>query len=174
MMIAAGQSWRMTLAIVAALAGMGTLAACTTSPAGPVGQETPAPTPASDGGPRILDQGRASILRANSGLTLQWISWDFRGPATVQVEADGRWHLTGSQRDPDGGGFVRIDGHVTEVGHDYFVFDGEIVIEDTPDAGRRCRDDKTWTFGITQNRSYWRLREFEWCDGLTDYIDIYF
>ena len=63
---------------------------------------------------------------------------------------------------------------MTEIGADYFVFDGTIRIADTPDAGRRCEADKVWHFAVTQNRPYWRLREFEWCDGLTDYIDIYF
>ena len=28
--------------------------------------------------------------------------------------------------------------------------------------------------GPSVNRRYWRMREFEWCDRLTDYIDIYF
>ncbi len=44
----------------------------------------------------------------------------------------------------------------------------------TPDAGRRCEANKAWRFAVTQNRPWWRLREFEWSDGLTDYVDIYF
>jgi len=27
---------------------------------------------------------------------------------------------------------------------------------------------------VTQNRRYWRIRTFEWCDDLTDYVDVYF
>ena len=30
------------------------------------------------------------------------------------------------------------------------------------------------TFRVTQNRKYWRLQQMEVCDGLTDYVDIYF
>ena len=116
----------------------------------------------------------AERLRANKGLTLQWIDWNRRGTATVTVRDNGEWHLAGSQRARDGKGRLTLDGVVTEVGRDYFVFDGTISITDTPDAGRKCSADKVWQFGITQRRSYWRLREFEWCDGLTDYIDIYF
>ena len=29
-----------------------------------------------------------------------------------------------------------------------------------------------WVYA--DGRKYWRLRDFDWCDGLTDYIDIYF
>ncbi len=47
-------------------------------------------------------------------------------------------------------------------------------ILDAPDQGRACEADKSWHFAITQQRLYFRLREFEWCDRLTDYIDIYF
>jgi hypothetical protein len=34
--------------------------------------------------------------------------------------------------------------------------------------------DKAWHFAVMQNRPYWRLREFDWCEDLTDYVDIYF
>ena len=47
-------------------------------------------------------------------------------------------------------------------------------ITDTPDRGRTCERRKTWHFAVTQRRSFYRLREFEWCDGLTDYVDVYF
>jgi hypothetical protein len=46
---------------------------------------------------------------------------------------------------------------ITEIGDDYFLLNGRITIGDTPDAGRSC----------------YRLREFERCDYLTDYADIY-
>ena len=51
---------------------------------------------------------------------------------------------------------------------------GRIAIIDTPDPGRQCIRNGPMRFAVTQNRPYWRLREFEWCDGLTDYVDIYF
>ena len=63
---------------------------------------------------------------------------------------------------------------MTEIGTGYFTFKGTIRIKDTPDRNRSCEKTKNWHFAVTQNRPYFRLREFEWCDYLTDYIDIYF
>ena len=122
---------------------------------------------------RILDRRSASRILANKGLTLQWIDWGRRGNARVSREG-GRWALRGRQEQRNGPGRLAMDGTIEEIGTDYFVFRGKISITDTPDAGRSCSMDKTWRFAITRNRSYYRLREFEWCDDLTDYIDLYF
>lgn len=134
----------------------------------------PAPTPAPEAAATlVLDRAAADRLLGASGVTLQWIDWNTRGPVAV-TEAGGTIRLTASQRQAGGPGGLFLDGEVREIGADYFVFDGVIRIAETPDAGRFCEADKLWHFAITQNRRYWRLREFEWCDGLTDYIDIYF
>lgn len=131
----------------------------------------PAP-PAGVGQTRVLDQLGAARLRANKGITLQWIDWNTRG--SVSVESAGPvWHLRGAQA-AAGSGRLLVDGDVTEIGPDYFVLVGTIRITDTPDPGRTCEKRATWRFAITQNRPYYRMRTFEWCDGLTDYIDIYF
>lgn len=122
---------------------------------------------------RILDGRSAGRILANKGLTLQWIDWERRGNARVSREG-GLWRLRGRQEQRNGPGRLAMDGTIEEIGTDYFVFRGRISITDTPDAGRDCAMDKTWRFAITQNRSYYRLREFEWCDDLTDYIDLYF
>ncbi|MXO65069.1 hypothetical protein GRI91_04825 [Altererythrobacter endophyticus] len=121
----------------------------------------------------ILSAEAANRLRHNSGVTLQWIGWDQRGTLNAWNDR-GLIRLKGGQRSDDQPGGLTLEGVVTEIGADHFVFDGRITIKDTPDIGRDCSADKSWYFGITQNRKYWRLREFEWCDGLTDYIDIYF
>jgi len=55
-----------------------------------------------------------------------------------------------------------------------FTFRGQISILDTPDRGRNCLRDGTYEFRVTQRRRYWRLQQMEVCDGLTDYVDIYF
>jgi hypothetical protein len=34
--------------------------------------------------------------------------------------------------------------------------------------------DGSYEFRITGRRRYWRLQQMEQCDGLTDYVDIYF
>ncbi len=124
--------------------------------------------------PDELDGTTLERLQSNRGITLQWIGWDQRGMALVRRGADGTVRLSGGQIDPKGAGTLWIDGKVIEAGADYFVIDGLIRIADAPDEGRVCEANKRWHFAITQNRKYYRLREFEWCDGLTDYVDIYF
>lgn len=154
------------------------LAACTAAPPPietpplPPAPDTSVPAPAEPA--RILSPDAADRLRNNSGITLQWISWDHRGDVAVTVDENGIWRLSGSQSAQDGPGRLAVEGRVTEIGADYFLLDGRVTIADTPDAGRQCSEDKVWRFGVTQDREYWRLREFEWCDGLTDYVDIYF
>lgn len=144
------------------------LAACAAPQATPPVASAPLPFAT-----RILDPAAAARLRANKGVTVQWIGWNDRGTASVTDNA-GTLTLRAAQAQPDGPGRLLLDGTVSEIGADYFVFDGTIRITDTPDAGRRCEATKIWHFAVTQNRPYWRLREFEWCDGLTDYVDIYF
>lgn len=122
---------------------------------------------------RVLSAKAAQRLAANKGLTLQWIDWNTRGTAVVRREGK-VWRLRGAQAEAGGPGRLFLDGTITEIGADYFTFEGRIAITDTPDAGRKCDKSKTWHFAITQNRRYYRLREFEWCDGLTDYVDIHF
>ncbi|MGV3512157.1 MAG: hypothetical protein ACO1OX_09170 [Novosphingobium sp.] len=139
-----------------------------TSPTAP-----PPQVPASPAITRIMDRTAADQLLRNAGVTLQWIDWNTRGTANVRDDF-GVIRLTASQASANGPGRPWLDGRVTEVGADYFVFAGTIRITDTPDAGRKCeatRED--WRFAVTQNRPYWRLRTFEWCDELTDYIDIH-
>lgn len=121
---------------------------------------------------RILDAGAAQRLVANKGLSLQWIDWNTRGTAVVS-RVGGVWRLRGAQTEAGGQGRLFLDGVITEIGADYFTFHGRIAITDTPDKGRRCDRTKTWHFAVTQKRPYYRLREFEWCDRLTDYVDIY-
>lgn len=130
----------------------------------------------------VGDQAARDRLRNNSGLTLQWISWDYRGH--LDVTQDGALvRLRGSQNGSDAppgakdaaSGRLELDGVVTDIASDHFSFDGTITIIDAPDAGRDCIRTGPMLFQITQNRKYWRLQNMEACgDGLTDYVDIYF
>jgi hypothetical protein len=146
------------------------LAACATMPPEP---PPPAEDPARQSpATRVIDRAAAERLIANKGVTLQWIDWNTRGTANARWRGEALL-LTAAQA-KSGAGRLFLDGVVEEIGSDYFTFRGTIRIEDAPDPGRRCEMTKLWRFAVTQNRPYWRLREFEWCDGLTDYIDIYF
>lgn len=163
----------------AAIALIGALGGCQTVGSG---ANPSSPQPASDAPnnqalpvtrTRVDDQAALEKLRGNSGLTLQWIDWNQRG--TVDVSQRGPVvHLKGSQIAKDGKGRLELEGDVLSITSDHFIFVGRIAITDTPDPGRRCVKDGAMEFAITQGRKYWRMREFEWCDQLTDYIDIYF
>ena len=123
--------------------------------------------------PTLISSPRdAQRLAHATGVTLQWIDWNTRG--SVRVVRGPVWRLTASQAEAGGPGRLHMDGEIVEIGEGYFTFRGTIRITDTPDRSRQCEADKTWHFAITQNRPYYRLREFEWCDQLTDYIDIHF
>lgn len=122
---------------------------------------------------RILDSQGADRLMRNEGVSLQWINWEERGGAWVMETTGGHWLLLAGQRATNGA-MLDVEGFITEIGRDYFVLEGTVKIFGTPDGDRQCNATKSWRFEVTQNRSYYRLREFEWCDNLTDYIDIYF
>lgn len=137
------------------------------------GEEADLPDPGPAAPTRVLSPRDADRLRALKGLTLQWISWDRRGAASVAIDQEGVWRLYGEQTGPDAQAVV-VDGTITEIGADYFTLEGAVTIVNTPDEGRTCEGYGTWRFAVTQNRKYYRLRQFEWCDQLTDYVDLYF
>jgi hypothetical protein len=121
---------------------------------------------------RVTSPRDAQRLLSSSGVTLQWIDWNTRG--SVHVVRGPLWRISASQAQAGGPGRLQLDGDIVAVGPGSFTLRGTIRIIDTPDRGRRCEATKDWHFAITQHRPYYRLREFEWCDGLTDYIDIHF
>ena len=121
----------------------------------------------------VRDTAALARLRRNSGITLQWISFESptRGHVTV-TERGGLVHLRGSQA--GNGGVLTLEGDVLSIDAASFTFRGRISIVDTPDRGRNCLRDGAYEFRVTQRRRYWRLQQMEVCDGLTDYVDIYF
>jgi hypothetical protein len=121
----------------------------------------------------IRNQAALEKLRGNAGINLQWNYDSPRGDLAV-TQVGNVVHLKGMQNAANGTGRLEIDGDVLSIDSTHFIFRGRISMIDTPDAGRKCTKDGDSEFAITQNRKYWRMREFEWCDGLTDYIDIYF
>jgi hypothetical protein len=131
--------------------------------------DTPAAIPT-----KVISVEDLSRLINNKGMGLQWMSGPARGEVRVLVDtATGQWFVRGTHGDQSGA-YVAVEGFISEVGEKYFQLTGDLTILNTPDAGRTCRAFGDWRFEITQNRKYYRLRHFEWCDGLTDYIDIYF
>ncbi len=130
--------------------------------------KTPSPT-------LIAHQPTLEKILGNSGISLQWISWEPRDRGELQARWRGKTlYLQGEQKAPTGSASLILDGRVVTVTDNSFTFNGTLRIIDTPDLGRQCKKEGKSTFAITQNRKYFRLREFEWCDRLTDYVDIYF
>jgi len=128
---------------------------------------------AAPSGTEVRDPAALARLRANSGMTLQWIGWERRGHVDVS-ERGGFVHLIGIQTEPGGRGDVEIDGDVVSIDARSFTFRGHIAIIGVPDPGRECIRDGEFEFRVTGTRRYWRLQQMEACGGLTDYVDIYF
>lgn len=123
----------------------------------------------------VNDDAALQRLRRNSGITLQWISFETRGRGHVVATMRGELlHLSGSQTERGGPGRLTLDGDVIRVDPRSFTFRGRILITGTPDPDRNCVRDGIYEFRVTQRRRYWRLQDFEACDGLADYVDIYF
>ena len=123
----------------------------------------------------VNDRTALNRLRRNSGITLQWISFDYaqRGHVVAQMNG-GLLHLNGAHNAQSGPGRLTLDGDVLRINPRSFVFRGRIAITDAPDRGRNCIREGTYEFRSTGTRRYWRLQDFEACDGLADYVDIYF
>ncbi len=122
----------------------------------------------------VQDQSALEKILGNEGISMQWLGWTEERGLLDAFWIGKTLHLKGSQSQKDGTGKLFIDGYVVRVDKTSFIFRGTISITDSPDQGRKCTKNGDSPFAITQNRKYWRMREFEWCDYLTDYIDIYF
>ena len=126
-------------------------------------------------GTQVNDPAALARLRHNSGITLQWIGFETPERGHVRVtERGGVVHLRGSHAGRGGGGRLEVEGDILSIDARSFAFRGRIVITDTPDPGRECVRDGEFEFRATGTRRYWRLQQMEACDGLTDYVDIYF
>ena len=71
--------------------------------------------------------------------------------------------------------YLKIKGTIIEITSKKLTFTGRIEssiyhIQD----GKPCIKEGTFDFVSTKNRKYWRCRNMNGCDGVTDYVDIYF
>ena len=125
----------------------------------------------------VIDTQFARMLLGRHKLSLQWVSWNYFGVATV-TNRRGVYSIKGEQRGSgrDAGNYVTIDGRVTTISSDHFRFDGKIVTRVSHiNGGAPCVREGEYTFKITGKRRYWRLQEMDSpCDTATDYVDIYF
>ena len=123
----------------------------------------------------VNDTKARAMLLGRHRLSLQWISWDYFGTATV-TNRRGTFYLKGEQKQRRGTDYLKIDGRITEINAKNFKFDGTIIMQiSSINNGEPCRREGEMTFRITGNRRYWRLAEMtNPCDSATDYVDIFF
>ena len=123
----------------------------------------------------INDKSAAQMLLGKHRLSLQWISWDRFGTATVTNRA-AVYSVKGEQKGRGNIDYVRIDGMIVSIDSKQFVFEGSIVTRISHiNGGEPCTRQGDFTFRITGKRKYWRLMEMDNpCDTATDYVDIYF
>ena len=113
------------------------------------------------------------LLLGDHLLSLQWISWDHFGQATVIQEGD-KLLLKGEQR--KGEDYLTIQGTITEVLPRGFRFYGRVTMRVSHiNKGQPCVRDGDLTFMASGARKFWRMREMNNpCDEAADYVDIYF
>lgn len=116
-----------------------------------------------------------NMLLGKHMLSLQWISWDYFGSATV-TNKGGVFYLKGKQKSRENSDFLEVDGVITEINEKDFKFDGTVTMQISHiNNGEPCERTGEMTFAITGKRKYWRMREMKSpCDVTTDYVDIYF
>ena len=126
---------------------------------------------------KINNADGARMLLGRHKLSLQWVSWDYFGAATVTT-GRGVYTIKGEQqgRGQSKGDYVTVDGIITSIEEKEFVFQGKIVTRVSHiNGGEPCVRNGDFTFRITGKRRYWRLQQMDNpCDTATDYVDIYF
>jgi hypothetical protein len=123
----------------------------------------------------VKDNAAKAKLLGKHKLSLQWISWDYFGTATV-TEKNGVLYLKGEQKSRQGNDFVKVDGIITAIEAKSFIFTGKIITQVSHNNdGKPCTREGEMTFAITGKRKYWRLQQMQSpCGVETDYVDIYF
>ena len=120
-----------------------------------------------------LDKAEQNLLGEHM-FSLQWISWDKFGTATVTRKSDGGLYVNARQElDSD---YAALKGDVRVIDTKEFTVTGELVTcVSHINGGKPCVRDGTFTFKTKGGRKYWRIQEMDNpCDELVDYVDIYF
>ena len=123
----------------------------------------------------INNMAAKQMLLGAHRLSLQWISWDYFGKATV-TEKNGTLFIKGEQRGRGNEDYVTVEGRITRLAAKEFTFEGDIITRVSHiNKGEPCKRSGEMIFRITGNRRYWRLQQMtNPCDDAADYVDIYF
>jgi len=115
-------------------------------------------------------------LLGTHNMRLQWVHFDNASSfgKAVFAEQNGVLTLNGELRN-EKGNYVTLEGTVTAITPRNFVFEGKVVTRvDHIAEGKPCEREGKFTFRISGNRPFYRMKEMENpCDTATDYIDIY-
>lgn len=125
---------------------------------------------------KINDKAAAEKLLGRHLMSLQWISWDYFGTATV-TNKRGVYYLKGEQKGRGNSDFVTVEGVITRIDAKEFWLDGKVTTQvSNINNGKPCvRDGQDIVFRITGKRKYWRMTEIDNpCEAVADYVDIYF
>lgn len=109
-------------------------------------------------------------------LSLQWILFDDLPYGTAVVSTTkGEMRIKGEQKGKKGD-YLKIDGVITNYTPTSFKFNGTVATKVSHiNNGEECVRTGDMTFKATGKRKYWRMQEMKNpCDGVTDYVDIYF
>ena len=125
----------------------------------------------------VKDEGD---LSGKHNLTLQWISWNAPGKVTFTPTGKDEYRITGEQIGSKSNEecpecYLHIQGTIVKISPKVLRFTG--FIESSVyhiQNGEPCIKEGTFDFVATGNRKYWRCQNMEGCDGVTDYVDIYF
>jgi len=123
----------------------------------------------------VQDRAAARRLLGRHLFSLQWISWDYFGSANVTLRR-GLYSIKGEQKGRGNTDFVTIIGEIETIKAREFTMNGTITTQVSHiNNGEPCVREGTFTFRVTGTRKYWRLQEMQNpCDGVTDYVDVYF
>jgi hypothetical protein len=123
----------------------------------------------------VANAPAAKRLLGKHMFSLQWISWDYFGSATV-TNSQGVYRIKGEQKGRGNSDFVRINGTIGRIDAKEFTFNGTIITQVSHiNGGEPCTREGEFTFKITGTRKYWRLQQMDNpCDPVTDYVDIFF
>ncbi len=122
-------------------------------------------------------KGKAEkLIIGKHPMTLQWISWDYTGTVNI-VKENNIISCVGVQNSrSDNKDYLKIEGTIEIINEKEFLLRGTVRTKIYHiNNGNECLRKGTLRFKSTKGRQYWRMREMtNPCDGVTDYVDIYF
>jgi hypothetical protein len=127
-----------------------------------------------------LDATAKAKLVGEHAFGVQWLDWgNLSKTGRLMVEDRGKvLQVQGEQigRGENEGDYLKMSGKIISASKDGFVFEGEILVRVHHNAnGEECKRSGRFNFKTRAGRKYWRLQEMDSpCDGVTDYVDVYF